>query len=463
MKFSTFFSNAPAEERSMSFQDIWGMGYDQTGLPTKAGTVVSYDTAMTVSAVYGSIRILSDNIATLPIDAYQHIDDVRVKYRPRPEWLDFRLGPFGKIEVISQMLVSLLLDGNAYVATYRDATGTIVWMEVLDPKQVVPQRVGSEVRYSVNGQPSVSSMDILHITGMTMPGDLSGISPVTAARESIGLSIASTEYGAAFFGNGAVPGTVVEVPGQLSEQGIKQLKNAWNEKHQGVGNSHKLAVVTEGAKFSKITVDPDDAQFLQTREFQISDIARIYGVPPHLLADASGSTSWGSGLAEQNTMFVQQSLRPWVERIEEGLTTAMLMEGRPSNTFIKLNVDGLLRGDHKQRMDSYAIGLSNGIYTIDEVRAYEDLPPLPTEVEDSPEETDPVDGSHDAVESARQVAEIIQKIYLGVGIVVSTDEARALANQAGADLVGELPAQSIPDMSVPEEPDTLEPQGGGIS
>jgi HK97 family phage portal protein len=360
----------------MSFQDLWGMGYDASHHGTKSGKRVTYDTAMTVSAVYGSVRILSDNISTLPLDTFQRIDGTRRPYRPRPEWLNFTDGPYNRIEVLGQVMVSLLLDGNAYIATYRDRSGLIVWLEVLDPRQVEPEKVGSTIRYSVNGQPSVDALDILHITGMMMPGAVKGISPVTAARETIGLAIAATAYGAAFFGNGAVPGSVVEVPGQLSADGIKALRAAWEERHRGAENAHRLAVITEGAKFSKLTVDPEDAQFLETREFQVSDIARIYGIPPHLLSDASGSTSWGSGLAEQNTAFVQQSLRPWVERIEAAFTFALHTEGRPSNTFVKLNVDGLLRGSNKDRMMSYQIGLQNGLYTINEVRALEDLGPV---------------------------------------------------------------------------------------
>lgn len=368
MKLSTFFGRSD-ESRSMSFQDVWGMGYDMSGLATKSGKPVNADTAMTVSAVYGSVRILSENISTLPIDTYTRNGSQRESYQPRPEWLDFTVGPFDKIAVMGQIMVSLLLDGNAYVATYREATGAVVWMEVLDPKQVEPQRVGAEVRYSVNGQPSVDRYDILHITGMMMPGDIKGISPITASRESIGLSIAATEFGAAFFGNGAIPGTVVEVPGQLSEQGVKQLKSAWNEKHQGSGNAHRLAVVTEGAKFSKITVDPDDAQFLQTRQFQVTDIARIYGVPPHLLADASGSTSWGSGLAEQNTMFVQQSLRPWVERIQQAFTWLARSEGRPPNLQVEMNLDGLLSGDMSAAANALGALVRSGYDPTDACRA----------------------------------------------------------------------------------------------
>lgn len=372
------------EKRSMTFQDVWGMGLDAAGRSTASGKAVSPDTALTVSAVYGSVRIISDNVATFPLDSFIRWDGARRPYRPRPTWMDFQAGPFGKIEVISQAVVSLLTDGNAYLALYRDPMGQVVWMEVLDPAQVTVERFGSDVRYTVNGTSGLTRMDILHIPGMMLPGELEGVSPITYARESIGLSMASTEYGAAFFGNGAVPGVVVEVPGTLSEAGVARLKAAWNDAHQGAGNAHKLAVITEGAKFSKITVDPEDAQFLETRAFQVADIARIYGVPPHLLGDASGSTSWGSGLAEQNVAFVQHSLRPWVERVEAGLTQVMRTEGHSPSAFVKMNLDGLLRGDPARAMEDFTLGIEAGIYTVEEVRAWKDLPPLPKQPDPAP-------------------------------------------------------------------------------
>ena len=132
----------------------------------------------------------------------------------------------------------------------------------------------------------------------------------------IGLGLGAQAFGAAFFGNGGIPGALVEVPGQLSEEGVKQLKSAWNDTHRGASNSHRLAVLTEGAKFSKVTVSNEDSQFLLTRAATVADVARLYGVPPHLLADASGSTSWGSGLHEQNIAFSMYSLRPYVARLE---------------------------------------------------------------------------------------------------------------------------------------------------
>jgi HK97 family phage portal protein len=150
----------------------------------------------------------------------------------------------------------------------------------------------------------------------------------------------------------------------------------WNGGHQGVGNAHKIGVLTNGAKMSKVSVQPNDAQFLETRQFQVPDIARIFGVPPHLIADASNSTSWGSGLAEQNVAFGQFSLRPWTERIEDGHTRLLTTHGMP-DVFVKLNLDALLRASLKDRYDAYAVGIVNRFQTINECRRLEDLPPVP--------------------------------------------------------------------------------------
>lgn len=366
------------EARDLSFQDVWGTGLDITSYRrTAAGKHVTQDTALEVSAVYGSVRIISDGLSTLPIDSFIRYSGVRKPFRPKPGWLYFEQGPHRKTAVMSQITTSLLLDGNAFVGTHRDAEGKIQRLDPLDPRQVEVYTDDSTGMpyYTINNE-RFGIRDILHIPGMMLPGEKRGVSPIKAARETIGLSAAATEFGAAFFGNGALPGMTAEVPGQLSPEGVKALKAAWEEAHQGSGNSHRLAVLTEGAKFNKVTISPDDAQFLQTRAFQVADIARIYGVPPHLLADASGSTSWGSGLQEQNTAYVQHTLRPWVERVEEAFSWLMFSEGTPPGAFVKLNVDGLLRGDHQRRMGAYIQGIQYGIYSVNEVRAWEDLPPI---------------------------------------------------------------------------------------
>ena len=369
------------ESRNIDRESIWhdaGLDIFDRAATTRAGTVVGPIEAMQVSTVYACVRIISSNIATLPADSYVESDTVKKPLRPRPEWLNFEVGPTDKMTTIATTVVSMLLYGNAYWATYRDKTGTIQWVEVLDPRRVqvdYPASGGPRATFRVNGG-ELGPMDLLHFPGLVLPGTVVGVSPITMARESIGLSLAATEYGASFFGNGSLPGLGVEVPGLLAPAGIDLLRAQWNQGHQGVGNAHKLAVLTEGAKFSKLTLTPDEAQFLQTRAFQISDIARIFGVPPHLLADATGSTSWGSGLSEQNTMFLQQTLLPWVARIESKLSWLLRSEGASDKASVRLNVDALTRGNLTERVAAYDTYLTQDVVTINEVRAWEDLPPV---------------------------------------------------------------------------------------
>jgi HK97 family phage portal protein len=367
---------APGEART-TFADVWGRNSSDYGSNNSSGTNINADTAMQITAVFACVRILSDNVSTLPLDTFVSSGETRRPF-PAPQWMSFQLGGVGKIDIISQMVVSILLNGDAFVAIRRDGQFRVISLEVLNPADVTVHRVSGDTVYRINGGGSdLTRLDILHVPGMMMPGALTGMSPVEYARESLGLSAAATQYGAAFFGGGALPGMTVEVPGEMSNVGIKALKRAWNDVHQGAGNSHKLAVLTEGAKFTKVSVNPDDAQFLQTRQFQVPDVARIYGVPPHLIGDATGSTSWGSGLAEQNSSFVQHTLRPLVERIESGFNWLLHSEGLPADAFVKLTLDGMLRGSNKDRLESYVAGIEAGFYTIDEVRAWENLPPLP--------------------------------------------------------------------------------------
>lgn len=439
----------------MDFQSVFGRDLSEYAADNSSGIAVDAESAMQVSAVFACVRILSDNVSTLPLDIFnRNAAGARVDFNPRPQWSQFSPGQLSKIDLLSQVVVSLKLDGNAFLAIYRDAKARIIGIEVLDPAHVTVEKQGGRIVYRINGGEALTSLDILHIRDMTMPGGLRGMSPIRYARESLGLSLAATQYGAAFFGNGALPGMTVEVPGELSATGIKQLKRAWQDTHQGSGNAHKLAVLTEGAKFAKVSIDPEDAQFLQTRQFQVPDVARIYGVPPHLIGDASNSTSWGSGLAEQNSTFVQHTLRPLVERIEAGLNTLLLSEGLPPTAFVKLSVDGLLRGDHSQRISSYTAGLAAGFYTIAEVRAWEDLPPLPEVEEEAPAE--PVAVEADAAAEARAIAEVIQKVYLGVGKIVTDEEARALVSMAGFPLPGGMPEEEtepVPDALVNAQPE----------
>lgn len=369
------------ESRALSFQDIWGSGLDSlSSSGTTSGKRVNKDSALQVSTVWGAVRVLSDGVATLPMDSYIRTKGVRKGFA-RPGWMSFATGPYSKIDVVSQMMVSLLLDGNAYVATYRANDGSILFLEVLDPDAVSPVQNPDtrEISYEIHSSKGVGTatvFDVLHIRGMAMPGQIEGLSPVSYMRETIGLSLAAQEFGATFFGNGALPGVVIEAEGAISDAGQKAMKRGWNEMHQGTSNAHRLAILTEGAKLNKVTISPEDAQFLQTRGFQVNDIARIYGVPVNLLQHSDGP-EMGQSLSDKNTHFVQHSLRPWVERIEAGFSWLMWSEGAPRQAFVKFNMDGLMRGDHETRYATYSLAVTQGILTINEARAYEDLPPVP--------------------------------------------------------------------------------------
>lgn len=351
----------------------WGQGMVWNGAPSPT---VTTDQAMRLSAVFACLRLLSEAIASLPLDTFRRSNGIRKPYRPRPDYLSFQPPLGSRIDYLSQVMLSLLTAGNAYVLTPRDNLGVPTDLVVLDPTFVQVQRSHGKLTYRCQNVDLDPHLDVMHIKGMCMPGAIVGLSPIAYARETIGLGLAAQRFGSSFFDNGALPGGLIEAPGEFSQPAAERFSAAWNARHQGVGNANKVGVLTGGAKFSKISVNPNDAQFLETRAFQVPDIARIFGVPPHLIADASNSTSWGTGLAEQNLAFGQFSLRPWIDRIEEQHGRLLTTHGLPE-VFIKLNMDALLRASLKDRYDAAAVGIENHFLTINEQRALEDLPPVP--------------------------------------------------------------------------------------
>jgi len=400
---------------------------------SSAHGVVSTDQSMRLSAVFACLRLLSEAVATLPLDTFRRVDGTRSVYRPRPEYLSFDPPQGSRIDYLSQVMLSLLTAGNAYVYTPRNSMGEPLDLVVLDPNRVQVGRVDGRLRYLCERVELDGSMgaggDLVHVKGMCLPGDMVGMSPIAYARETIGLGLAAQRFGESFFSNGALPGAVIEAPGDMSREAAERFADSWHDRHQGIGAANKVGVLTGGAKLTKVTVAPNDAQFLETRAFQVPDVARIFGVPPHLIADASNSTSWGSGLAEQNLAFGQFSLRPWVDRIEDAHDRLLTSHGL-RDVFVKLNMDALLRASLKDRYDAYAVGIGTGFLTMNEARATEDLPPM---VE--AEATD---------EAAESLTRQLQQIYLAVGTVITADEAREILNRNGAGLVGPAPEKPEP-------------------
>lgn len=476
-----------------------GMGSWDTGMVWRTGATLeaSYvppDKALRLSAVFGCMRILSQGVATLPLDTFIRFQGTRKPYRPRPEYLNFNPPGVSRIDYISQVVMSLLIDGNAFVATPRDELGVPVALVPLDPTRVeVLRNDKGEIYFKVGGsQTRFDAWDIMHIkiTGLVLPGALRGLSPLAAAREVIEGGRKAQEFGNSFLGNHAVPPAVIKVPtgvGTMEEQQERasRIASTWNNTHSG-NNAGKVAVLLGGAELQTIAISPEDAQWLDSKRFGVSEIARFFGVPPHLIADASNSTSWGSGLAEQNLAFGQFSLRPLCEGIEEAHGRLMTTHGLP-DVFLKLNLDALLRASLTDRYASYAVGITNGFLAVDEVRRLEDLPPIDQQgIEPRTVEMvgslvragfDPVEAlaavgmpaiqhlglapvtvqldKDEKVDVTKNLVEAIQKLYLGVGVVVSAEEAREILNRGGAGLSGPPPT--------PAEKPSTPPAPGGAS
>ena len=225
--------------------------------------------------------------------------------------------------------------------------------------------------FKETGRIRLRSEDVLHIPGLGFDG-LVGYSPIALAKNAVGMTLACEEYGASFFANGANPGGVLEHPGILKDP--KKVRDSWNEVYRGTSNAHKVAVLEEGMKYQQIGIPPEEAQFLETRKFQLNEIARMYRIPPHMIGDLDKSSF--SNIEQQSLEFVKYTLDPWVIRWEQALQKALLLPQEKKDYFIKLNVDGLLRGDYQSRMTGYATARQNGWMSANDIRELEDLNPI---------------------------------------------------------------------------------------
>lgn len=349
---------------------------------TTSGKAVNERTAMQTTAVYSCVRILAETIASLPLQLYEHTHSGKEKAighqlyniihtEPNPEMTSF---------VFRETLMShLLLWGNAYAQIIRDGRGRALYLYPLMPdKMMVDRAENGELYYeyhSNKGAVILSKEDVLHIPGLGFDGII-GYSPIAMAKNAIGMAIATEEYGASFFANGANPGGVLEHPGVVKDPA--RVRESWNAVYQGSNNAHRIAVLEEGMKFTTIGIPPEQAQFLETRKFQINEIARIFRVPPHMVGDLEKSSF--SNIEQQSLEFVKYTLDPWVIRWEMAMQKALLSSGEKNKYFIKFNVDGLLRGDYASRMSGYATGRQNGWLSANDIRELENLNRIPVEL-----------------------------------------------------------------------------------
>lgn len=358
---------------------------------TTSGKPVNETTAMQTTAVYACVRILSEAIASLPVHVYQYKDgggkEMVIDHplyqvlhdEPNPEMTSF---------VFRETLMShLLIWGNAYAQIIRDGAGRVLGLYPLLPNKIDVQRDDKGEIYYVYSRSSdenpnfkeygdikLKKEDVLHIPGLGFDG-LIGYSPIAMAKNAVGMTLACEEYGASFFANGANPGGVLEHPGVLKDP--SKIRDSWNDVYRGTSNAHKIAVLEEGMKYQQVGIPPKEAQFLETRKFQINEIARLYRIPPHMVGDLEKSSF--SNIEQQSLEFVKYTLDTWVIRWEQSLQKALLLTGEKGKYFIKLNVDGLMRGDYQSRMNGYSIGRQNGWLSANDIQEMEDMNPLPDE------------------------------------------------------------------------------------
>ena len=358
---------------------------------TTSGKSVNERTAMQTTAVYACVRILAEAVASLPLHVYEYQDDGGKKLvhdhplyyllhdEPNPEMTSF---------VFRETLMShLLIWGNAYAQIIRDGAGRVLGLYPLLPDKMEVQRDDKGNIYYVYSRNSdenptfkeygnikLKAEDVLHIPGLGFDG-LIGYSPIAMAKNAVGMTLACEEYGASFFANGANPGGVLEHPGVLKDP--SKVRESWNSVYRGVSNAHKIAVLEEGMKYQQIGIPPEEAQFLETRKFQVNEIARLYRIPPHMVGDLDKSSF--SNIEQQSLEFVKYTLDPWVIRWEQSLQRSLLLPGEKGKYFIKLNVDGLLRGDYQSRMNGYAVGRQNGWFSANDIREMENMNPIPDE------------------------------------------------------------------------------------
>ncbi len=359
---------------------------------TSAGKPVNEHTAMQMTAVYSCVRILAETVAGLPLHVYRYTDNGgKEKYWQHPLYRLLHDEPNAEMTSFAfreTLMSHLLLWGNAYAQIIRNARGEVISLYPLMPNKITVDRDSSgrlfylyrrnPEDFSSQGKPSevyLQPSDVLHIPGLGFDG-LIGYSPIAMAKNAVGLAIATEEYGAKFFANGAAPGGVLEHPGVIKDP--QKVKDSWNTVYQGSGNAHKVAVLEEGMKYQPIGISPEQAQFLETRKFQINEIARIFRVPPHMLADLEKSSF--SNIEQQSLEFVKYTLDPWVVRWEQAMCRTLLTESEKSKVFIKFNVDGLLRGDYVSRMNGYAIARQNGWMSANDIRELENLDRIPAEL-----------------------------------------------------------------------------------
>lgn len=357
--------------------DYW---YQPRNLYSVAGVNVDPDSAMKASAVYACVRFIAETIATLPLHMYEVREDGGKNRADDHEIADLiSYSPNVSQTAVEfwEMMVGLaVLRGNGYATIEPGRRGMAdqlvpVHNDRMKVKRLENGKLKYEIRQADGRYEQYAQEEIFHLRGLSSDG-LTGVSPITLARDSVGLALATESHGARLFSQGASPGGVLEHPGKLGDEAYKNLRSSWQERNSGLENAHKTTILEEGMSWKQVGMTNEDSQFLETRKFQISEIARWFRVPPHIIGDLERSTN--NNIEHQGIEVVVYTIRPWVVRIEQLVRKSLILE--PKKYFAAFVLDGLLRGDAKTRAEAFQIMRQNGSLNADEWRSYENMNPI---------------------------------------------------------------------------------------
>ena len=374
--FSGLFRARDKPQDSVSAAPVFYFGTSGSG---KSVTVQS---AIQLSTVYACVRVISETIASLPLGIYETVNDGNEKATDHPLYRLLHDEPNSEMTSFvfrEVMLAHLLLYGNSYSQIIRSGKNQVIGLYPLLPDHMdVDRDSKGNLTYTYTTSDGktvlIKPRDVLHIPGLGFDGVM-GYSPIALEKNAIGLGIASEEYGSKFFSNGARPSGILTHPNTVKNP--KALRESWNSAYGGSSNSNRVAILEEGMKFEPIAIPNNEAQFLETRKFQVDEICRIFRVPPHLVGNLEHATF--SNIEHQSIDFAVHTIRPWLVRIEQAMNRALLSDQEKGRFFVQFNIDGLMRGDYKSRMEGYAIGRQNGWLSANDIRALENQNPIPAD------------------------------------------------------------------------------------
>lgn len=346
----------------------------------KSGVDVNEFTAMNYSAVWLAIMFISQTISSLPYQLYKKTGDKKTKALSHPQYRVIHKAPNKYMPAMTfweTLIAHCVSWGNGYAEKQFDRAGRVAALWPIPPNRCKPVMRDGELVYDVTVGTEIITLprkNVLHIPGLGFDG-FCGYSVISMARESIGVGMAAEEFGGRFFGQGAHPGMVVNHPKTLGENGYKKLQHGLSKKYEGLGQAHRLMLLDEGMTMEKIGLPQKDSQYLETREFQITEIARWFNLPPHVLKDLSRATF--SNIESQAQELVKYSLRPWMVRTEQHCDLQLLSRTNQATHYHRWNAEGLLRGDSKARAEYYKNMWGLGAMSQDDIRDKEDMDPIP--------------------------------------------------------------------------------------